>query len=279
MPRIVNVVKVIVALVVAVLYVASLSHAQSQTRPSFEVASVKPNPSSDGGLTVRLANPSSRFAMERASARDIIEFAYNLQDRRLSGGPKWIDSEKFDVMAQIADSEIAELQKLSPDQFLANVRLMVQSLLADRFALKLSHETKELPVYVLTIGKDGSKLKPATSAQPSMRNVGVGHFVATAIPIGVLVDELAGLPELDDRLVVDRTALSGSFDIDLQWTPQILTSPSTANAGQNQNPMSADTSTPSLVEALQRQLGLRLESTKAPVDIQIIDHIEEPSPN
>ncbi len=158
-----------------------------QRRPSFEVASIKPNPSSEGGFGVVVANPSSRFALRNATARDIVEFACVHGYRRLTDGPKWTDSEKFDVDAQIADSEIAELRKLPPDQFLARLRLMVQSLLADRFALRLSHETKELPVYVLLVGKEGSRLTSSASAQPSMRNVGGGHFVATAIPLtGVL---------------------------------------------------------------------------------------------
>ncbi len=169
MLRIVNVVKGSLVLVLALISLTSLTHSQSHTKPSFEVASIKPNPSPDGGLTVRLANPASRFAMERASARDIIEFAYDLQDRRLSGGPKWGDAEKFDVVAQIPDAEIAKLQKMPSGQFLASVRLMVQSLLADRFALRLRKETKNLPVYALTVAKDGSKLMPSVSAQPSSR--------------------------------------------------------------------------------------------------------------
>ena len=276
-----NIVKMIAILVL--LGVCALAHAQlarsdsnPQKRSSFEVASIKPNPSSERGLTVRVANPSSRFGLESATARDIIEFAYNLQGRRLTGGPKWIDSEKFDVDAQIADSEIAELRKLPPDQFLARLRLTVQSLLADRFALRSSHETKELPVYALVIGKEGSKLTPSASPQPSMRNVGGGHIVATAVPLSVLVEKLAGLPELDDRIILDRTGITGSVDIDFQWTPQILYA---ADAGQNQSFASSDSSAPPLFEALEKQLGLKLEPTKGPVDILVIEHIEEPTPN
>jgi uncharacterized protein (TIGR03435 family) len=278
-----NAVKMIAISVALSVCVSALAHSQSasggrnpQQRPSFEVASIRPNPSSERGLTVRVANPSSRFGLESATARDIIEFAYNLQGRRLTGGPKWIDSEKFDVDAQIADSEIVDLRKLPPDQFLARLRLMVQSLLADRFALRLNHETKDLPVYALLVGKEGSKLSPSASTQPSMRNVGDGHIVATAVPLSVLVEKLAGLPELDDRIILDRTGITGSVDIDFQWTPQILYA---ADAGQNQSFASSDSSAPPLFEALEKQLGLKLEPTKGPVDILVIEHIEEPTPN
>ncbi len=199
--RLTNIVKMIAVLVVLSVCVPALVHPQSaggasspQQRPSFEVVSIKKNLSSDRGSTLTIANPSSRFALKDATARRIISFAYSLQDSRLTGGPKWIDSDKFDVDAEIADSEIAALRELPPDQFLARLKLMVQSLLADRFALKLSHETKELPVYALVVGKDGSKLIPSASARPSMRDVGGGHIVATAVPLGAMVYWLADLP-------------------------------------------------------------------------------------
>ena len=187
---------------------------------------------------------------------------------------------------------------------------MVQSMLADRFNLKVHHETKELSVYALVIAKNGPKLTStklpplppgvpsqselpppptpsrgvapltAPSGLPSML-VGRGRITATAVPMSQLTEALARNSELANRPIVNQTGLTGSYDFTLLWTPQ-GTAPAFGGPGDgNQNPANAvpDSSAPSLFTALEEQLGLKLESTKAPADVVVIDHIEEPSPN
>jgi uncharacterized protein (TIGR03435 family) len=124
--------------------------------PSFEVASIKPSRSGENG--VRLMMSRDRFTTKNLATKELIEFAYDAKDDQLSGGPSWINSEKYDIDAKEEDSMVERLQKLPFDRQAEQVRLMVQSLLADRFKLKVSHQTKELPIYELVVAKNGPSL-------------------------------------------------------------------------------------------------------------------------
>ena len=279
---------------------ASQVRAQStQTTLSFEVASIKPD-HSDSRMT-RLGGPdASRFAATNATAIMLIEFAYNMKDSQISGQPGWTASDKFDIDAKVEDSVAEQLQKLPRTQQLDQMRLMVQSLLADRFGLKVTHNTKELSEYALVVAKNGPKLKEvappdaqANSAPPTPGNPmvpppggflmtmgpgGEANVTAKAAPITNLINLLS---RQLGREIVDRTGLKGTYDISLRWTSDTGLGGGPLPSG-TQGPDTGpppDSSGTSIFTAIQEQLGLKLESTKGPVDTIVIDHIEEPSAN
>lgn len=268
--------------------------------PSFEVAVVKPNHSGDSGTHVNISDPS-RFVATNVTAKFLITFAYGMRDFQVSGGPAWIASDRFDIVAKVEDSRAQEIQKLLPVQRLDEMRLLIRSLVADRFKLSVSHQTKELPIYALVVAKGGSKLKEVPPPDPSSnaaspprpsapgaapappRPGGFGMSIdnssavltARAIPISNLVMILS---QPLNRQLVDRTGLKGTYDITLKWTAdagsgggELQVAPDSAS--------STDAAGTSIFTALQEQLGLRLESTKGPVDTIVIDHIEQPSEN
>jgi uncharacterized protein (TIGR03435 family) len=172
---------------------------------------------------------------------------------------------------------------------------MIQSLLADRFKLRVSHETKELPVYALVVAKNGPKCQEAKPGDTYPNGIkgfdgraqgagsfraGNGHLTLQGYPISFLSLLLA---ERLDRTVLDQTGLKGKYDIALKWTPdENLAATPSGPAGGNPGADAAaqpDSSGPSIFTAIQEQLGLKLESTKGPVEIIVIDHIERPSEN
>jgi len=220
----------------------------------------------------------------------LIEFAYGIKDFQLAGGPPWINSQNYDISAKLEDAEAKELQKLPVDQRGGRIRLMMQSLLADRFKLTLTRETKELPIYALVVAKGGPKLTPTTHTPPDPDGpkpsappqngpqlmLSRGKINAVAAPISGLADILALMPDLGDRLVVDKTGIQGKYDFTLEFTQENVT-PKGPQSLESAPP--PDPSAPSIFTALQDQLGLRLESTKGPVDTIVIDHIEQPSEN
>ncbi len=210
----------------------------------------------------------------------LITSAYNLpvgSESRILGGPDWLrqDIDQFEIQAKIEDSEYAAMQKMTPAQQHERVALMEQSLLADRFRLKVHFETREMPVYALAVAKGGAKLRPAkneVSSRISTLTTGQGREMTA---IAVTLEQLALSPLLTGaaggRPVVDQTGLKGTFDFTLSWTPEPL---AVSAAAQE---LGADG--PSLFTAIREQLGLLLVASKAPVEVIVIDHIEQPSAN
>lgn len=261
-------------------------------RPAFEVASIKPNHSADSRPLIQLR--PGRFVATGATARFLIQFAYDAQDFQLSGGPSWINSNKYDIDAKVEDSIAKELRTLTTFQQMDQIRLMLQSLLADRFKLQVSHDTKDVAVYALVVAKNGPKLTQSVVAPPAAAagnpegpppngpRIGItgnGQVTATGVPVSLLAEILS---HQLGRQVVDHTELKGNYDFKLQWTPDENQPFSGPDGGPIPSPASApppDSSGPSLSTALQEQLGLRLESQKGPVTVFVIDHVEEPSPN
>jgi uncharacterized protein (TIGR03435 family) len=198
---------------------------------------------------------------------------------------------------------LAELQKMPQEQRSQQIRLMVQALLADRFKLKATRQTKELPVYALVVAKGGVKMKeapapppnpsgappplptPGSAPRPGMiMMTGRGEVTGTAVPVASIANILSRQPETGGRVVIDKTGLTGNYDWSLKWTPESggpmgggPGGPGGPGGGDSAPP--PDASGPSFFTAIQEQLGLKLESQKAPVEVVVIDHIEEPSAN
>jgi uncharacterized protein (TIGR03435 family) len=235
--------------------------------PAFEVATIKPSkPDQQGkGFLVR----GRTFSTINTNLSDLITFAYGLHARQIVGGPTWLETEKYDIEAQPD-------QPGQPND--KQLKLMVKKLLTERFKLTFHNEKKELSVYALTVGKSGPKLTKSEgdpNGLPGLFFRGLGVLPATNATMG----DFAGVMQTAvlDRPVVDLTGLTGRFNFTLTWTPDesqfgglgIKVPPPTEKAD----------APPGLFTAIQEQLGLKLEPTKAPVDVLVIDHVEKPSDN
>jgi uncharacterized protein (TIGR03435 family) len=266
--------------------------AQTVTAPSFEVATIKPSdPNKPGG---GLGFGADKFTTNGQTVKVMMKFAYNLNigtDQQISGGPSWVGTTKFDIVAKMDDGTIAALPKLTNDQKRERLQMMVRELLADRFKLKVHHETKELPVYALTVGKNGSKLTPSVDAPRSsdagpdgkhsswhgLQMQGRGQLEGRGASPDMLANVLGFQPEIGGRMVVDKTGLKGTYDFLLKWTPDAGLGTSSSPFGTSGTPV--DPSGPSLFTALREQLGLTLDATRAPEDTIVIDSVEMPSEN
>jgi len=278
-----------------------LQPARSGPLPSFEVASVKPNHS--GTPMVRIMNTPGRFNAVNVTPKMLIQFAYDIKGPQLSGSPSWIDSERYDIDAK-TDETPDDVGKEARDAFNERRRLMLQSLLADRFKLTLTHETKDLPIYALVVAKSGPKFHettlpppdpeaaaeppgPPKPGQPLRARVGImmgrGQLNMNGAPMSQFANALS---DQVGRKVLDKTGLEGNYDLTLQWTPDEGQGRMFGGAGGGPEGRSAsdsapppDPSGPTLFTALQEQLGLKLESEKGPVETLVIEHIEKPSEN
>jgi uncharacterized protein (TIGR03435 family) len=243
--------------------------------PSFEVATINQDNDLQSGPTFQIS--SGRFFARHFSLKDLIEFAYHSKTAdQLVGGPGWKNSDFFTVEANIADAEAASLKSATAEELTDHYRLLTQVLLADRFQLKVSFKMDSLPVYALVVMNGDSKMNesaeiPAGSIRPApmVRRTGTNQFTATNCTMTRMVDWLSHFDELSDRMVVDETGLKGHYDF-------VLSGVTMGSAGVN---ASASDETTSIFTALREQLGLKLESRKAPVEILVIDHVERPSPN
>jgi bla regulator protein blaR1 len=266
---------VAVPIIIGVLN-APRAWAQTGAQVEFDVASVKPN---NSGCCASFGFSQRGTVDKNVTLKKLIALAYRLQDFEVYGGPRWVDADHFDVEGKTEDP------KAGPDQ----ARLMLQSLLAERFRLKLHRETRQLPVYALVVDKGGPKIKLSadqispTVDGPSEPGAGPNHG-AFRFGAGSMTGNAVGLSSFTrllsqrlDRRVIDRTGLEGRFDIQLQWTPGPGESP--FDPGGNPVPAPTDFSGPSIFTAIQEQLGLKLESGKGPVEVLMIDHVEKPSEN
>ena len=262
--------------------------------PVFEVALIKPDKPAGMGRRVMFGMRWSPDGLTTTGTtlQALIRLAYRVQEpSQIIGGPSWIKTERYDIQAKVDESVADELGKLTPEQGKPVREHMLQALLADRFKLTVHHETKELPVYALVIAKNGLKIretKPDENYSNGIKgedghalgkssiDFGRGRLRGQGVPIAGLVQLLSQQPELEGRVVLDRTELTGEYDFTLQWAPENLMLNGTRPPDNAALP---DSSGPSLFTALQEQLGLKLESTKGPVDALVIDHVEHPSEN
>ena len=283
----------------------------AQEVTQFEVASVKPSNPAAGSPVARtpllLPPVGGRLTATNVTVKQLVQFAYGLQSFQVAGGPAWVESERFDVQAKAADSSAA----------MAAVQPMLKALLADRFALRLHMETRELPMSALVLarrdGSLGAKLEPsaadcagAQARADMLAEVlakGGPAALAAAMPTPGDVVPCAVSPSLTPdgmgmrgngvpmallarfltavlgRVVEDRTGLIGLYDWELVFDPEILMRVAAEQAGVNIPLPAAPSDAPALLTALRQDLGLDLEGTRGPVDVLVIDSVERPAPD
>ncbi len=242
--------------------------AQNSAGQSFDVASIHVNNTETDGHHHIVSDPAdSHFCTVNLALRDLIQFAYGVPDSQIMGGPDWITSVMFDIDAKSDPSVDLQLRALPIEQARRVKQLMVQALLADRFALRVHQETRQLPVYALVLAKDGPDFKPSkidgTTIDTGRSHL---HIAGSDDTIAILARELA---QLLGRPVLNQTGLTGRYDLSLRWTPDDAVAPASASPEAS----------PDIFTAIQEQLGLKLESTKGPVPVLVIDSVQKPSPN
>jgi uncharacterized protein (TIGR03435 family) len=258
-------------LTVGLIPLSLLAQAPTATKPqAFEVASIKPATPGDRSGKFAIMQSGHEFVVKNYTVKDLVSFSYDLPPRRISGGPAWTDIDLYNILAGTPGQASPRLEEQMA---------MVRSLLDDRFQFRYHREQRELPVYELTVAKNGLKLKPSAAppdTQPLLvsrafpgshvqlpaRNVTMTEFVSE-LQRGVL-----------DRPVIDKTSLTGKYDFDLEWEYD-----DTQFGGHFPPINSGASGKPDLFAAIQQQLGLRLESSRAQVEIIIIDSVQKPSEN
>lgn len=263
---------------------------------AFEVASVKPNKSGENFIRFGM-QPGGRFTASNAPLRELIRFAYGLQNFQIVDAPGWIASDRFDVTAK-AEGDIPPSQPGT----VGTLQRMVQSLLTERFQLKARLEDREMPRYDMVLarsdGRLGPQLKPSTTdcqalfaaarrggappappapGQPLQCGfrIGPGLMQGGAFPLSQLANALSPMVQ---RVVIDRTGLPGNFDLEMTFTPDQMPQGGPPPAGAPPLPP-IDPNGPSIFTALQEQLGLKLESTRGPVNVLVIDSVQQPTPD
>jgi len=233
----------------------------------FEVATIKPsNPNQPGKLfTVK----GRQVITINTTLSDLITFAYDLHARQITGGPDWTEKEKYDITGQPEAQGTPSMVQL---------RGMVRQLLTDRFKLAFHREPRELSVYAIVVGPNGHKLTKNDAnpnGLPGMLFRGLG-----VLPVSnATIAEFAGVMQsaVLDRPVVDKTGLPGRYDFTIRWTPD---ESQFSGLGVQVPPPSNDPNAPpGLFTAMQEQLGLKLDATRAPVEVVVIDRVEKPSEN
>jgi len=239
------------SLTVAALFATLLNHAVAAP-PAFEAASIKlaaPDEAGPGDIARNMDSSSGHFAMRNVPLRFCLEWAYDLKDYEVSG-PDWINNEnRYDIVAT------------APGASENTMRLMLQTLLSDRFQMKSHRETRNLDVYALLPGKGPAKVTEPTPGEQTSLGGGATGVKFTKQPISRLTFMLT---RRMDRPVIDMTGLKGFYDFTLD----------TSGLGFGGNPPQ-DTSAPSIFTTIQENLGLRLQAQKAPIEILAVDHAEK----
>jgi uncharacterized protein (TIGR03435 family) len=213
------------------------------------------------------------------SLSEIISEGYNFsvmpfRENEISGLPDWAKTARYDILARVDGDDAEAFKKLSNLSMQETIAaftarqptgemLMMQSLLRDRFRLRVHWEAKERSVYALVVGKGGLRMKPAADPKHGEMSFSRGHLAGKGVPISFLASLLA-LPV--GRAVVDRTGVIGAYDFDLRFDPQ-------------DDPVGKESNDPDFLTAVQEQLGLKLQSTHASVPVLVVDHVEPPTPN
>ncbi|HEY2470352.1 MAG TPA: TIGR03435 family protein [Terracidiphilus sp.] len=280
--------------------VAGVPSAQNSSAPAslpkYDIASIKPYKADDGRVMMQITPDG--ISLHGVPLRLMVQESLGVEQDRILGEPAWISSSRYDIEAKVEPEEAPKLKDLKMEQRNA----MMLQLLVDRFNLKYHHEKRELPMYALVVAKSGLKMKPTkpdedppqTDAPKSgdapkpgdgapkmgrhMFMMNPGHLEST----GASTDMLAHvLSRQLSRTVMNKTGLTGEYDFALDYTPDNMPMPvhGGPEGGPKPEGQSADAGAPSLFTAVEEQLGLKLEATKAMVDVIVIDHIDMPSEN
>jgi uncharacterized protein (TIGR03435 family) len=250
------------ALLTAVSLLVALNGALAQPTPqAFEVVSIKQSTEPEGSSNWH-SSPAGSLRMHNQTLKALIRIAYKVRDAQVSGGPKWLDSDRYHIDAK-ASGPASDSQLM----------ILLQSLLAERFKLALHREQKPLPGYALTVAKGGVKMQRAELGGPSRSNSNRGHMTATGLSMERFAQTLWGMT---GSPVSDETHLSGVFNFTLDWTRE---EDRPIIPGDTPAPVAAadPSAPPNIFAALQDQLGLKLEPRKIPMEILIIDHAEKPA--
>lgn len=238
--------------------------------PLFEVATIKPGDPNAYGVSMGVGrNGGNLFTAAHITLRELIVFAYGVHPSQVTGGPAWMNSEKFDITAKPDQPGIPNGTQ---------VRAMVQKLLVDRFQLAFHREQKEIAAYQLGVGKTGAKLSKSESTQTGVGFSGAGPAGGGVIVRNASMADFAGFLQarILDRPVVDRTGLTGRFDFRLQWKPEAQFLPLGMTLPQLSPEMAER---PDLFTAFQEQLGLKIDSGQTMTEVLVIDRAAKPSEN
>ncbi len=232
--------------------------------PHYDVVTIRPN--NQGPGSVSIDSDINYFKGTNMSLQNLLQEGYNLQPDEISGGPKWVDSARFDIRAKIVETPPDELKGLRRDDH----RRMIRELLADRFHLQVHTEIKTLPVYELVVARGGAKLPEIapehqndafngiSSGSTSIHN---GNLNAHFVSMASFAETMSGQVH---RPVLDKTGMAGNYNFQLTWT-------------RDDVPAVDDAAAPPLFTALEEQLGLKLVPTRGPVKTLVIDRADIPS--
>jgi uncharacterized protein (TIGR03435 family) len=295
------------AALAASLAVGALAAQAPQEPPpggwAFEVASIKPNNSGDGRVFAQ--TQPGRMTMTNVTLKLLIRQAYQLQDFQITGGPGWIAADHFDINAKMPEGYQPTPGPPNPAAGPTPIQLMMRALLADRFKLAVHNETKDSSIYALVVARSDGKLGPqikksetdceAMMAAARGRGRGAmppppappqpGESIPCGMRIGPGTMAMGGFPLSNfaqslgmfaGRIVLDRTGLTGNYDITLTWTPDQMPRPAGDGPPPQINGVAVDPNGPSLFTAVQEQLGLKLDSQRGPVETLVIDRAEKP---
>jgi uncharacterized protein (TIGR03435 family) len=241
--------------ILAVILLPLASSVYGQPPQHFEVASIRLSQEAPGAGTAVDLYEGGRIKIVNEPVKLLIRQAFRVQDSQISGGPGWLDSDRYDLEAKTGSPGKLRTDEIGP---------LMQNLLAERFNLKFHHEKREMNVLALVVAKSGPKFKSKadgeTTGMDTSGGSGESHMTATATTMELLAGYVGNRM---NRIVVDQTGLSDSYDFKLDW----------ARDG------ASDSRLPSLTTALGEQLGLGLQSRKAPVEVLVIDSLERPSAN
>jgi uncharacterized protein (TIGR03435 family) len=250
--------------------------------PAYETASIQAEkPHGDGAMiTMRIAFSPDGFAEEGNTMQMLLRLAYGVEDDQILGAPNWFNSRRYDIEAKLGTAAREQMSKLSEDERKATDRRLLQELLEDRFHLTLHRESRELPVYELTVAEGGPKLQEAKPEEnhstieghggKGMWRIGEGEFSGQAVGAAALAEMLSGRM---GHSVVDKTGLTGKYNFTLRWTPIPSQDPLGVNSAAPPEP------TGSLLAAVQEQLGLKLVPQTKSMEVLVIDHVEELAAN
>lgn len=238
-------------------------------QPNFEVASVKPTAPSDLHNTFYGFNPGA-IDVKGGTLKGIVQMAYDVPDFEVYGGPGWIEADRFDIIGKYTSPDP------DPKARMKDGRIRLQALLAERFQLQVHREPKEIPEYVLTVGKTGAKLTPAPEPAvkgPTGIRGGCGQMTGMRTTMENFVFALTRQMR---RPVIDRTGLDGKYDFQIDFTPD---GGCRGPAGEPADPTLDGIERPSIFTAIQETLGLKLEASRGPVEVIVIDHAAKPDAN